>query len=190
MDRLIGTYSGGMKRRLDLAAALMHQPQILFLDEPTTGLDPLSRARVWEEVREVNGGMGVTIFLTTQYLEEADAPGPPGGHHLPRPVGDPGHPRRPETRPAGSDLIIVRMDGDREAAAAALQAVPSVESVEIDPTELIISASNGAALISTVALKLNELGAAVQELTLRTPTLDDVFLQVTGTRLQEEGAVE
>ena len=72
MDRLIGTYSGGMKRRLDLAAALIHNPEILFLDEPTTGLDPVSRAAVWEEVRRLNTELGTTIFLTTQYLEEAD----------------------------------------------------------------------------------------------------------------------
>ena len=72
MDRLIGTYSGGMKRRLDLAAALIHNPSVLFLDEPTSGLDPVSRARVWEEVRRINQEDGVTIFLTTQYLEEAD----------------------------------------------------------------------------------------------------------------------
>ena len=184
MDRLIGTYSGGMKRRLDLAAALMHQPQILFLDEPTTGLDPISRARIWEEVREVNGGMGVTIFLTTQYLEEADALAHRVGiisHGELAVQGTPADLKRAR----GSDLIVVRMEGDREAAAAALQSVESVESVETDAAELIISTGNGAALISTVALKLNELGAAVQELTLRTPTLDDVFLQVTGTRLQE-----
>ena len=72
IDRFVGTYSGGMKRRLDLAAALIHNPQILFLDEPTTGLDPISRTRVWEEVQRVNNDLGVTIFLTTQYLEEAD----------------------------------------------------------------------------------------------------------------------
>ena len=72
LDRRIGTYSGGMKRRLDLAAALVHNPEILFLDEPTTGLDPVSRARVWDEVRRLNDELGMTIFLTTQYLEEAD----------------------------------------------------------------------------------------------------------------------
>ena len=72
LDRRIGTYSGGMKRRLDLAAALVHNPEILFLDEPTTGLDPVSRAVVWEEVRRLNDELGMTIFLTTQYLEEAD----------------------------------------------------------------------------------------------------------------------
>ena len=72
MDRLIGMYSGGMKRRLDLAAALIHEPIVLFLDEPTTGLDPISRARIWDEIHKINREMGVTIFLTTQYLEEAD----------------------------------------------------------------------------------------------------------------------
>ena len=72
LARPIGTYSGGMKRRLDLAAALVHNPEVLFLDEPTTGLDPVSRARMWEEVRRLNRELNVTIFLTTQYLEEAD----------------------------------------------------------------------------------------------------------------------
>ena len=73
MDARIKTYSGGMKRRLDLAASLIHGPEVLFLDEPTTGLDPVSRAQVWDEVRRLNGELGVTVFLTTQYLEEADA---------------------------------------------------------------------------------------------------------------------
>jgi ABC-2 type transport system ATP-binding protein len=73
IDQRVGTYSGGMKRRLDLAAALVHQPEVLFLDEPTTGLDPTSRAAVWTEVRYLNRELGMTILLTTQYLEEADA---------------------------------------------------------------------------------------------------------------------
>jgi ABC-2 type transport system ATP-binding protein len=72
VDRRVGTYSGGMRRRLDLAMALVHQPKVLFLDEPTTGLDPVSRRDVWREVRRLNREMGITIFLTTQYLEEAD----------------------------------------------------------------------------------------------------------------------
>jgi ABC-2 type transport system ATP-binding protein len=72
LDRPVGTYSGGMKRRLDLLAALVHNPEVLFLDEPTTGLDPVSRVRVWDEVRRLNIELGMTIFLTTQYLEEAD----------------------------------------------------------------------------------------------------------------------
>ena len=79
IDRLVGTYSGGMKRRLDLAAALVHNPEILFLDEPTTGLDPASRESVWAEVRRLNAELDMTIFLTTQYLEEADRLGEGGG---------------------------------------------------------------------------------------------------------------
>ncbi|HEU4867153.1 MAG TPA: ATP-binding cassette domain-containing protein, partial [Actinomycetota bacterium] len=82
LGRRIGTYSGGMKRRLDLAAALVHNPEVLFLDEPTTGLDPVSRTRVWEEVRHLNERLGMTIFLTTQYLQEADNRRLPG-HHQP-----------------------------------------------------------------------------------------------------------
>ena len=184
MDRLIGTYSGGMKRRLDLAAALIHRPVVLFLDEPTTGLDPISRARVWEEIRKINSEMGVSIFLTTQYLEEADA--------LAHRVGiiDRGQLAAQGTpadlkRARGSDLIVVRLDGEVEEAVAALNTIPQVERVEAHGHELMVSVSNGAALISAVALVLDRRGVQVQELTLRTPTLDDVFLQVTGARLQE-----
>ena len=187
MGRMIGTYSGGMKRRLDLAAALIHNPQVLFLDEPTTGLDPISRSRIWEEVRSINRDLGVTIFLTTQYLEEADA--------LAHRVGiiDRGKlaiqgPPSDLKRARGSDLIIMRVDGEVDAGVQALKAIAQVESVESHGQEVTVSVSNGAALISTVTLVLGQHGIAVQELTLRTPTLDDVFLHVTGGRLQEGAA--
>ena len=187
MDRFIGTYSGGMKRRLDLAAALIHRPEVLFLDEPTTGLDPISRSRIWEEVREINEGLGVTIFLTTQYLEEADA--------LAERVGIINHGRLAAQgapadlkRERGSDLIIVRLESDGAAAVEALTGVPAIMSMESHGNELTISAGNGASLISAVALRLNEEGLTVRELTLRTPTLDDVFLHVTGTRFESDGA--
>ena len=191
MRRYIGTYSGGMKRRLDLAAALIHRPDILFLDEPTTGLDPISRNRIWEEVRKINADLGVTIFLTTQYLEEADA--------LAHRVGiiDRGRLAAQGT-PAdlkhsrGSDLIIVKLaenvEGIKAEAVAALESLPTVDAVDAHDFELTVSSANGAALVSGVALKLNELGIAIQELTLRTPTLDDVFLQVTGSRFRQDGA--
>ena len=186
MGRLVGTYSGGMKRRLDLAAALIHQPEVLFLDEPTTGLDPISRNRIWEEVGKINAELGVTIFLTTQYLEEADA--------LAHRVGiiDRGRLAAQGTpdelkHSRGSDLIIVKLDGDvSPEVAASLEALASVDAVDAHDSELTVSTGNGAALVSAVALKLNELGVGVRELTLRTPTLDDVFLQVTGSRLQRE----
>src|ERR1700681_2986287 len=111
LDRPIGTYSGGMKRRLDLVAALVHNPEILFLDEPTTGLDPVSRASGWREVRRLNDQLGMTIFLTTQYLEEAD--------ELCDRVGIINRGRivaegRPDDlkRAVGADVIIARVDGD------------------------------------------------------------------------------
>ena len=187
MDRFIGTYSGGMKRRLDLAAALIHRPDVLFLDEPTTGLDPISRSRIWEEVREINSELGVTIFLTTQYLEEADVLADRVGiinHGRLAVQGAPAELKRER----GSDLIIVRLEGEGEDAAGALAEVPEIMSMEYHGSELTISASNGASLISTVALRLNEQGLTIRELTLRTPTLDDVFLHVTGVRFESDGA--
>ena len=187
MGRLIGTYSGGMKRRLDLAAALIHHPDVLFLDEPTTGLDPLSRSRIWEEVREINATLGVTIFLTTQYLEEADALAERVGIIDQGRLAIQGAPGELK-RARGADLIVARLEGDASAAAAALSGIPSVSAIETHGNEITISVSNGASLISAVALRLNETGVDVQELTLRTPTLDDVYLQVTGARFLSDGA--
>ncbi len=185
MDRLIGTYSGGMKRRLDLAAALIHNPEVLFLDEPTTGLDPVSRSRVWQEVRNVNARLGVTIFLTTQYLEEADALAHRVGIINRGKLAAQGTPEELK-RARGSDLIIARIDGDLDAAVEALKGTGRVNSVEAHGNQLTASVANGAAVISAVALALDHSGIGVQELTLRTPTLDDVFLQVTGERLQDD----
>ena len=187
MDRFVATYSGGMKRRLDLAAALIHHPEVLFLDEPTTGLDPISRSRIWDEVRGINTSMGVTIFLTTQYLEEADAlAGRVGIIDRGRLVAQ-GAPDELK-RDRGSDLIVARLDGDAAAAAESLANIPSVSAVEVHGSEITISVTNGASLISAVALRLNEQGLVPQELTLRTPTLDDVFLHVTGARFQIDSA--
>ena len=184
MDRLIGMYSGGMKRRLDLAAALIHEPIVLFLDEPTTGLDPISRARIWEEIHKINGEMGVTSFLTTQYLEEADILAHRVGIIDRGQLAAQGAPSDLK-RARGSDLIVARLDGDMEEAVAALNSVPQVQHVETHGQEVTVSVANGATVISAVALALDRRGVNVQELTLRTPTLDDVFLQVTGSRLQE-----
>ena len=186
MGRLIGTYSGGMKRRLDLAAALIHQPEVLFLDEPTTGLDPISRSRIFDEVGQINTEMGVTIFLTTQYLEEADALAHRVGIIDRGRLAAQGTPQELK-HSRGSDLIIVKLDGEAsDLVVHTLRRLPSVDGVDAHDSELTVSTGNGAALVSGVALKLNELGVGVRELTLRTPTLDDVFLQVTGSRLRRD----
>ncbi len=175
-------YSGGMKRRIDLAAALIHNPEVLFLDEPTTGLDPVSRAKVWEEVRRLNDELGMTIFLTTQYLEEADA--------LADRVGIIDHGRivaegTPEElkRSIGSDVVQVQVD-DVETARRVVAAVPGVDGVETLGDEVTASTADGPGTVSPIAVALA--GVRVRALTLREPTLDDVFLTLTGNRLQGE----
>ena len=185
MDRLIGTYSGGMERRLDLAAALVHNPEVLFLDEPTTGLDPISRANVWDEVRRINKSLGVTVFLTTQYLAEADS--------LSERVGIVNRgklvmegPPADLKRSLGSDVIVVRVEGDTAHAAEAVRQVNEVAKVEVHGDELTVSVTHGASMVSSVAVALNSRGIPVKELTLRTPTLDDVFLVATGARFGAE----
>ena len=189
MDRMIGTYSGGMKRRLDLAAALIHNPEVLFLDEPTTGLDPISRTRVWEEIRRVNKELGVTIFLTTQYLEEADILADRVGIISLGELSVEGTPTELK-RAVGLDVIVAKVEGDTEVAIETLKNIRGVDQVDAYEAELTISVPNGASLISAIALALNESDITVNELTLRTPTLDDVFLQVTGARLQEDAAAK
>jgi len=189
LDRLIGTYSGGMKRRLDLAAALIHNPEIVFLDEPTTGLDPVSRVQVWTEVRRLNVELGITIFLTTQYLEEAD--------ELAHRVGiiDNGRIVAEGTptdlkKAVGSDVIIVRVEGDPASAMPVLERVHGVESVELHGSELVIATGSGSATISPVAVALATTEVVVRDLTLRTPTLDDVFLDLTGTHIERSNSEE
>jgi ABC-2 type transport system ATP-binding protein len=182
LGRPIATYSGGMKRRLDLAAALVHNPEVLFLDEPTTGLDPVSRARMWEEVRRLNRELDMTIFLTTQYLEEAD--------ELADRVGIINNGRlvaegAPDDlkRSIGNDVIVVRLDGSAESAREVVQILAGVRSVETRGDEMTITAEDGAATIGAVAVALSTI-APVRHLTLRTPTLDDVYLELTGNHIR------
>ena len=182
IDRPISTYSGGMRRRLDLAAALVHNPDVLFLDEPTTGLDPVSRARVWAEVRELNEQLGMTILLTTQYLEEADALAHRVGIIDGGRLVIEGTPTELK-RNVGADLIIARIDGDATSAATAVGTVDGVDVVDASGHELVVASPDGARAIGPVAVALAAAAIEVRDLTLRTPTLDDVFLEVTGNRL-------
>ena len=185
IDHRIGTYSGGMRRRLDLAAALIHNPAVLFLDEPTTGLDPATRARVWEEIRRLNAEDGITIFLTTQYLEEADALAHRVGIiDLGKLIAE-GTPTELK-RSLGSDVIVARVDAAEAARACqAVRNVAGVDQADVHGDELTIRVQDGPAAISPVAVALDGCGVKVDELTLRTPTLDDVFLELTGGRILE-----
>jgi ABC-2 type transport system ATP-binding protein len=189
LDDRIGTYSGGMRRRLDVAAALIHNPGVLFLDEPTTGLDPATRARVWEEVRRLNTENGITIFLTTQYLEEADALAQRVGIIDRGKLIAEGTPSELK-RSQGSDVIVARVDAEAARACAAVKAVRGVDQADVHGDEITIRVEDGPSAVSPVAVALDGCGVTVRELTLRTPTLDDVFLELTGEHILDEDRQE
>jgi ABC-2 type transport system ATP-binding protein len=182
-DRPTKTYSGGMKRRLDLASGLVHSPDVLFLDEPTTGLDPASRLTVWDEVRRINAG-GTTVFLTTQYLEEADK--------LCRRLAiiDEGRivaEGSPERLKAdmGHDVVSVTLDGAGvDATKAAIGELPGLERVVAEPDALALYVENGPASIAEIVRRLDGEGISAGAISVSRPSLDDVFLQATGRRLE------
>ena len=186
-DRRTKTYSGGMKRRLDLASALVHSPQVLFLDEPTTGLDPASRLTVWDEVRRINES-GTTVFLTTQYLEEADKLCDrlaiiDGGQI----VAD-GTPEELKAK-MGHDVVSVSLNGaDATATEAALSGLPGLERVVAERDALALYVEDGASSIAEIVRRLDRDQVQVGAISVARPSLDDVFLQATGRRLQEEEA--
>jgi ABC-2 type transport system ATP-binding protein len=183
-DRRVGTYSGGMRRRLDLALSLVHEPVVLFLDEPTTGLDPMSRIALWEEVRKLNNEHGTTVFLTTQYLEEAD--------QLARRIAiiDGGRIVR-EGQPAqlkaqvGAPTLTLKVDeGHVEQARRELCAQFGSERPAPRPGELALGLDGGAQQMTAVVRALDAIGAEVLHIELMQPTLDDVFAEATGRRLE------
>ena len=183
-DRQIKTYSGGMKRRLDLASALVHSPEVLFLDEPTTGLDPASRLTVWDEIRRINA-TGATIFLTTQYLEEADKLCERVAIIDAGRIVAEGSPERLKAE-MGHDVVSVSLDGaDPAATEAALRDVPGLERVLPEPDGLALYVENGAALIPEVVRRLDREGIDAGAISVSRPSLDDVFLRATGRRLEE-----
>jgi ABC-2 type transport system ATP-binding protein len=182
-DRRTKTYSGGMKRRLDLASALVHSPDVLFLDEPTTGLDPASRLTVWEEVRRINAD-GATIFLTTQYLEEADQLCDrlaiiDGG----RIVAE-GTPEELKAE-MGHDVVSVALDGaDQAATEAGLRELAGLERIVPEPDALALYIENGAVAIAEIVRRLDGMHITVGAISVARPSLDDVFLKATGRRLE------
>jgi ABC-2 type transport system ATP-binding protein len=184
-DRRVGTYSGGMRRRLDLALALVHEPEVLFLDEPTTGLDPISRLTLWEEVRRLNGE-GTTVFLTTQYLEEADQlAGRVGIIDGGRIVAE-GTPAELKAQVGDPTLNVALADpGDEGAATAALRALG--DPLPARQGAIALRLPGGAAALPAAVRALDDAGVAVAGLDLALPTLDDVFVAKTGRRLETEG---
>jgi ABC-2 type transport system ATP-binding protein len=180
-SRPAGTYSGGMRRRLDLAASLVAAPSILFLDEPTTGLDLRSRLAMWEIIRELVAG-GTTVLLTTQYLEEADQLADriaviDGGQVIAS-----GTAEELKARVGGERLELSVVPG-QDLAAAALAARPFGQApaeIDRDAGRITLPVADGAALLPAVIRALDGAGARLADLALRQPTLDDVFLSLTG----------
>ena len=181
-DRRVGTYSGGMRRRLDLALSLVHEPAVLFLDEPTTGLDPMSRIALWEEVRRLNQEQGMTVLLTTQYLEEADQlAGRIAIIYNGRIVKQ----GRSEELKAAIGAPTLQVDvptGDEERARVALAGIG-----EVRPDHdggVCIGLPEGASQMADVVRALDAAGVRVDHLELHQPSLDDVFAEATGRRLE------
>jgi ABC-2 type transport system ATP-binding protein len=182
-DRRTKTYSGGMKRRLDLASALVHAPQVLFLDEPTTGLDPASRLTVWDELRRINAS-GTTVFLTTQYLEEADKLCNRLAIIDEGLIVTEGTPAELKAT-MGHDVVSVSLDGaDQAAIEAALQGLPGLERVVAEPDALALYVEDGASSIAEIVRRLDRDQIRVGAISVSRPSLDDVFLQATGRRLE------
>ena len=182
-DRQVGTYSGGMRRRLDLASALVHEPPVLFLDEPTTGLDPVSRKTIWTEVEQLNAD-GTTVFLTTQYLEEAD--------QLADRVGiiDFGKLVAEDTPRAlkaqiGHPHLEIRLSDDGAKQAEEVVARFGKPLPERDGA-VLVELEHGARAVAPVVRALDEAGLIVEALDLVEPSLDDVFLEKTGHHLEPE----
>jgi ABC-2 type transport system ATP-binding protein len=191
-DKRARNYSGGMKKRLDLATAIIHKPKLLFLDEPTTGLDPQSRAAIWAYLQQLNRDEGITIFLTTQYLDEADklckrlaiidfgkivASGTPS--ELKQQVG--------------ADSIRIGLENcerDRPKAKEIVKSMTGVTDIKDSEECILVYAQNAASLIADIVRALDGSDIRITSVTFSQPSLDDVFIKHTGRRIRAEELVK
>ncbi len=185
-DRVVRGYSGGMKRRLDVGLGLVHGPQVLFLDEPTTGLDPEARAAMWKELAVLAREELLTILLTTHYLEEADAL----THRLAivsrgRVVVE-GTAEELKASMQGEAVVVELADGAVDGAAKVLGALDEVREVSADGRLLRSRVANGARAVPTILAALDGRGIAVESVTMHRPSLDDVYLHYTGRDFRAE----
>ena len=183
-DRIVRTFSGGMERRLDIGLALVHRPRVLFLDEPTTGLDPEVRADMWQEIERLGREEGITVLLTTHYLEEAD-----------RLAADLAIVDRGRVVASGSpdelkrelrgDAVHVELESEMNGARAGLDRLVGLRDVTIDGRTLRARADDGARAVPAVLATLDSHGVAVASVTVARPSLDDVYLRHAGRTFDE-----
>jgi ABC-2 type transport system ATP-binding protein len=195
-NRAAGSYSGGMRKRLDLATGLMHRPQVLFLDEPTTGLDPQNRAAIWAHLEHINKQEKMTILLTTHYLEEADRLCDRLAIIDHGCIVVSGEPKALKAA-LGGDVVKLVFGPDGSSAceqcgraAAVLATKDFAESVTESDGQLLIATRQGGRALPSIVRVLDEVGISVQDMVLTSPTLDDVFLKYTGARIRDEAPVQ
>jgi len=184
-QRMVKTLSGGQRRRLEIALGLVHQPPLVFLDEPTTGLDPQSRSNMWEHIRRLRSELGTTVFLTTHYLEEADALCDRVfiiDHGVIVAVGTPDELKR---RVSG-DVVTLRVNGAAETARSLLAAQPVVREVAEAEGALRLTVEHGEQALPVLLRVLDGAGITMTSINLSRPTLDDVFLTLTGRSLRDD----
>jgi len=185
-DRAGSTYSGGQKRRLDIGLGLVHNPQLLFLDEPTTGLDPQSRARVWDEVRRMHE-RGTTVFLTTHYLDEADALCDRIAIIDYGKIVAEGTPEELKRAVAG-DVVTMSVAGDQQRALDLLKDEPFVRESRLEEGSILLYVDRGEVAMPAILRLLDTAGMQLMTIGLHRPSLDDVFLRQTGRSLRETAA--
>jgi ABC-2 type transport system ATP-binding protein len=184
--RRVRTYSGGMQRRLDVAMGLIHRPQVLFLDEPTAGLDPESRAVLWEEIGRLSAAEGLTILLTTHYLEEADRLASRLAIIDRGRIVTEGTPDQLKGELRGDAVHVELAERTREARVlAALAAGPAVREIRVDGTSLSARADDGAAALPAILAALEDARVPVRAATVARPSLDDVYLRHAGRRFSD-----
>jgi ABC-2 type transport system ATP-binding protein len=183
---MVKTYSGGMQRRLDVALGLMHRPAVLFLDEPTTGLDPESRAAMWQEIARLAGGEGVTVLLTTHYLEEADRLASRLAIVDRGRVVTSGTPDELKGELRG-DVVQVELPAgaDPDRVRQVLEGLPAVREVVIAGRDVSARSDDGAAAVPAVLAGLQRAGVSAASVAVARPSLDDVYLRHTGRRYSE-----
>jgi ABC-2 type transport system ATP-binding protein len=185
-DRKVATYSGGQKRRLDIGLGLVHSPQLLFLDEPTTGLDPQSRARVWDEVRKMHD-RGVTVFLTTHYLDEADALCDRVAIIDYGKIVAEGTPEELKRAVAG-DVVTLTVAGDQQRAFDLIKDEPFVREAKLEDGSVHLYVDRGEVAMPAILRLLDTASLQLMTVELHRPSLDDVFLRQTGRSLREAAA--